>query len=150
MSEEALKFYSNILSFLYTQIQMRKILTIIGSSAIAVITLLIIGFAFLQQRDWQAEASAALNLSRDYHEQARELTCGYIGELTSDCFKRERGACAELEEQEFAYEEEFGGHPQKDCFGMDEEPEEIETTEEEVIDNPTDPLFFGDEESGTY
>ena len=141
-----------LISFLKQQMNIKKILTIGGT--ISVSSLILVAIVLLAGRDLKAEANDALNQSDKFREQARSLSCELIGELTSQCFSRKRGACGELENEEHDYEYNFGGNAQEDCFQYEDEAVEEEFPEDPnqpiplVIHESSDPnheLFRGDE-----
>lgn len=104
------------IQFIYTQINMKKILTIIGTVLAGGAILTAIFFGFFNPRDFSAEASEALEQAKSYHEKARDLTCSYIGSLTSKCYQKNLTACSQLQVAEANYSSEFGSSAYNACF----------------------------------
>jgi len=145
------------IQFLYTQINMKKIFTIIGTVLAGGAILAAVFFGFFNSRDFSAEASAALEQAKSYHEKARDLTCSYIGDLTSKCYQKNLTACSQLQVAEANYSSEFGASAYNACFNAAPPTPtavpQVDGTTESVsssapiapVANTINPLFLGDE-----
>lgn len=130
---------------------MKKIaLTIIGT----ILTILALGFGVLAyansgSSDWRLE-----------REKARLTLCADIGDNTAKCYRGDSQACSKLETSEAEYNANFNAEAYLDCTtknipapGTVLESGEIVEDEtgipEQVIEeasDPTNPLFYGDEQ----
>lgn len=148
MNQALRNLFNTSIQFAHTQINMKKILTIIGTVFVG--GSLVAAAVLFNSPDYKAKATDALEQAKAYHEQARDLTCSYIGELTEQCYKKDESACGLLQIAETDYQKEFSQPAYEACFRMPKAGEKLPSGEiaEDKTGIPTqvgDQLFFGDE-----
>lgn len=104
---------------------------------------------------FQSPEQAAAEMTRkaqEAHEKARKATCAYIGQLTQKCYAGDSNSCMRMHDKEddFRANYEIAVYEPGGCVMIDDQiPVEVdEEVTEPVAADPTNPVFFGDEEAG--
>lgn len=120
----------------------------------AFIGLVIVASSALSMRspDYVTKINESMKQAEDKTNEAKAFSCEYIGKLTADCYAKRPTSCGKLEVAEAEYREHFNAEAYGECFEHDTSTDPTKETEQPGIapmanDDPSNPLFFGDEET---
>lgn len=108
---------------------MRYVRTVIIGSGLVVAALLIGTFTSPKNalgsidEEYTGQIQGKLKAATEYREEARRLSCTYIGELTRACYSGTLSSCTKLNEEEMAFQGRFGHESYISCFEQEVEGE---------------------------
>ena len=92
--------------------------------------------------DYPSSISSQLTKAEEARNKAQALSCEYIGQLTSECYKRNSSSCSALQAEEQKYQDAFSAQAYQDCLPkLPQDSPQIMPT----VDREGNSLFFGDE-----